>query len=107
METTTEFDFAKTESVYNYNITPNINLCISRLNNGVAVVYFTDELHNKINVPTGIEVYECDFEDKIKKSALRSKGAAYPLCWTDDYTIVYNKVVLLEIKNQRKWNIIS
>ena len=107
METTTEFDFAKTENVYNYNITPNINLSIKLRNNGVSLLYFTDELNNKINVPNGIEVYECDFEDKITKSKLQSKEEAYPLCWADDYTIVFNKIVLLEIKNQRKWNIIS
>lgn len=107
MEPTTEFDFAKTDNVYNYSIAPNINLCIRRHNYGAALLYFTDELNNKRNVPNGIEVYEGwdDYHVKIDKSLLQSNEDVYPLYWTDDYTIVYNKVVILKMKNQRKWNI--
>ena len=108
METITEFNFAKTDDVYKYNVTPNIHLHIKRQNHAVAILYFTDEFDNRIDVPNGITVYESDFQDKNKKSPLKVQSKQmYPLSWTDDYTVVFNKNVLFEIKNQRKWNIIA
>jgi hypothetical protein len=52
METT--FDFNITDNEYTYNVDSTINLQIRKTNNSVAILYFTDELGNKINIPDGL-----------------------------------------------------
>jgi hypothetical protein len=51
----------------------NMILHIKRLNHSVAILYFTDEKSNKINIPDDILVYTYNYEDtnkKMKKAAL-------------------------------------
>jgi hypothetical protein len=84
----TEFDFTTTNNEYIYTIDSNTKLCIKQINNGVAILYFTDETGNKINIPNGIVVYEYDSENK-NKIALKHDKQLYPLCWSD-YTIELN-----------------
>ena len=104
----TNFDFTKTNNEYIYNINSNIILHINRMNHSVAILYFTDEMGNKINIPNGIVVYTYDYQNKNKKISLKSSiKKEYLLCWTDDYTIELNKNIVLNIKNQRNWNITS
>jgi hypothetical protein len=99
------FDFTMTDTDYIYNINSTTILHITRINHSVAMLYFTDELSNKINVPTDIVVYTYDYQNKkVVQNAFKEE---YPLCWTDDYIIELNKNVLINIKNQRKWNIIN
>lgn len=52
-------------------------------------------------------VYTYDYTNNNKRVLLNSIKQEYALCWTDDYEIELNKNVLINIKNQRKWNIIS
>lgn len=103
----TEFDFNKTSNEYSCNINSNTILHINRINHSVAVLYFTDVINNKINIPSTIVVYTYDYQNTNKKVVHNSIKQEYMLCWTDDYTIELNKNVLINIKNQRKWNIIS
>jgi len=105
METT--FDFTMTESVYVYNISSKIKLCIKQINHSVAMLCFTDEMNNKINIPDGIVVYTYDYEDVNKKIIQKAINQNYPLCWTDNYTIEYKQIKILSLNNQRKWNIVS
>lgn len=101
------FDFTKTDNEYTYNMGSNMILHIKRMNQGVAVLYFTDDLSNKINIPEGIVVYTYDYQDTNKKNIQKAIKQDYPLCWTDNYTIEYKKIEILSLHNQRKWNIIS
>ena len=103
----TSFDFISHDSEYIYNINSHIILHITRINNGVALLYFTDEDSNKINIPNNIIVYTYDFQDNNKQILLKPIKENYALCWTDNYIIELDKNVLINIKNQRKWNIIS
>ena len=103
----TSFNFISNDSEYIYNINSHTILHIKQINNGVAVLYFTDEDSNKINIPNNIMVYTYDFEDNNKRLLLNPIRQDYALCWTDNYTVELNKNVLINIKNQRKWNIIS
>jgi hypothetical protein len=102
----TIFDFGILNSEYIYNINSNLILHIKQINHGVAMLYFTDELNNKINIPNDILVYTYNYDDS-KKVLLKSINQEYALCWTDDYVVELNKNVLLNIQNQRKWNILS
>lgn len=107
METTFDFTTAECEYVhkcYFHNITSNTKLCIKRINNSVAMLYFTDDMSNKINIPDGIVIYTTDYSQNIqRKVILNHIDNSYPLCWTDDYIVELNKNVLINIKNQRKW----
>jgi hypothetical protein len=101
METT--FDFAMTESEYVCDISSNIKLCIKRINHSVAILYFTDEMSNMINIPDGIIVYTFVYQNTQKRVSIKPANKTYALCWTDDYTVELNNNVLINIKNQRKW----
>ena len=104
METT--FDFENYNSEYTYNVNYNVILHIKRINYAVAILYFTDEMNNKMNIPDDILVYTYDYSDN-KRVLLKPIKQEYALCWTDNYEIELNKNILINIKNQRKWNITS
>ena len=97
------FDFTNTDNEYIFNMGSNIILHIKRSNHSVAVLYFTDEMSNKINIPDDIVVYTYTNKKIIQKAIKQD----YPLCWTDNYTIEYKQIQILSINSQRKWNIIS
>ena len=101
------FDFEKTNSKFSCNISPNIILHIMRINHSVALLYFTDEMCNNINVPEDIVVYACNHQDINIKIIENPIKQCYSLCWTDNYTIEYKKIEILSLNSQRKWNIIS
>ena len=75
------FDFFKTENEYVYNIDVNIFLRLKRTNHSVAVLYFTDEINNQINISDDIVVYTYDFQDKKKKLIQKPIKNNYALCW--------------------------
>lgn len=99
----TEFDFTIKESEYVYNVSLKTKLCLKRINHSVAMLYFTDEMSNKINIPDGIIVYTTDYQNTQMRVIIKPIDKTYPLCWTDDYTVELNNNVLINIKNQRKW----
>ena len=101
------FDFTKTDNEYVYPVGSNMILHIKRVNHGVAVLYFTDEMSNKINIPEGIVVYTFDYQDTIKKIKQKPIKQDYALCWTDNYTIEYNQIEIVSTNSERKWKIIS
>ena len=102
----TTFEFENSNSEYTYNVNFNINLHIKRINNAVAILYLTDEMNNKMNVPNNILVYTYDYTNN-KRVLLNPIKQEYALCWTDNYEIELNNNILINIKNQRKWNITS
>lgn len=102
----TTFDFVIADNEYINSINSSINLHIKRINNSIAVLYFTDKMNNNISIPNGLVVYTYDFQTN-DKTVYASSDRDYILCWTDDYVIELNKNVILSINNQRKWNIVS
>jgi hypothetical protein len=95
------------EDKYVCNINSKTILNIKRISDSIAVLYLTDESNNEINIPNGLIVYEYDYHNISKRVVLKPCNNTYPLCWTDNYTIELNKTVLINIKNQRRWSIIS
>lgn len=104
MEST--FDFNTYNNEYIHNVDLQTILHIKRISHSVAMLYFTDEMNNKIDIPNDTIVYTYDYEND-NKILIKPITQYFPLCWTDDYTIIINKKILLDIKKQRKWNIIS
>jgi hypothetical protein len=107
METQT-FSFTSGENTYNYNISENVVIHIDKISNSVAFLYFTNKSNEKINIPSGLVVYEYDFQTN-EKVMLKPIQQHFVLSWTDNYTIEYvfeNKtIVILDIKNERNWTI--
>lgn len=91
---------------YTCNIDTNIYLQIERVSDSVSRLHFTDEIHNIINIPENISVHTNYGRDNYLKSLLKPVHPSYyALCWTDNYTITYNKKTILCIESQRCWNI--
>lgn len=95
------FDFMK-ECEYVY-IDSYANFRIKRIHHSVAILYFTDEMSNKINIPNGVVVYTSDYQNSEKRVILKPIDESYHLCWTDDYIVELNEIILINIKSQRKW----
>jgi hypothetical protein len=100
------FDFINTESEYTHKIGSNVILHLTRTNHAVAIIKFTDDSGNQIAIPPGLTVHSKDYKNNtlvIEKPI----DEIYALCWTNDYYILYNKKVILDIKTNRTWNITS
>lgn len=79
----TNFDFNIKYNEYIYNVNSTTKLILKRFSDSIAVLYFTNETGNKINIPDGLVVYKYDFKKIIQYDI----NEDYPLCWTDDYII--------------------
>ena len=103
------FDFIDKTNIeeYIYKIKlNNIILYIKRISYSVAILYFTDESLNIINIPDEIILYSYENQNIQKKFIQTSINKYYyALCWTDNYIVEYNEQMLLDIKNKRTWNI--
>jgi hypothetical protein len=105
METT--FDFKLTTSKYVYNMNSSTKLIIKQVNYATAILYFTDNINNIINIPNGIVIHEYDYQNNSKKVILKPYNNLYALCWSDNYIVELDKNIIINIKNQRRWNIQS
>jgi hypothetical protein len=99
------FDFRETDNEYVYNVNSIALLHIKQYSSSVAILYFTNYLLIKVDIPDGIVVYTYDNENN--KQRLNSARQEYPLCWTDNYIVELNDKLILQIENRRKWNITS
>lgn len=93
------------------NLTDSILIKLEKITESVAILYFTNTLtenpNESIDIPEGIKVYTYDLnKQQIEETPLKH-SQKYALCFTDDYTIVYNNQIVLKIKSTRAWNISS
>lgn len=98
------FNFTNASSEYLHKIGSNVILHLYRSNHSVAILEFTDEMNNKIPIPTGLVVYTKDHQSNQKVTQPPTNNI-YALCWTDDYVIELNHKLVLDIKNSRNWDI--
>ena len=93
--------FFKTDEYTSCDITAQIKLHIKGVNSHYAVLYFTDNLSNKIDIPP--EIIVCtDYEHF---GVTRSTNQEYKLPFTDGYIIKWNEHIIIRIQNHRHWNI--
>ena len=98
------FDFKK-KDFYTQKIDDSIVLSIERINNSYAILFFQDELGNKINVPKDICLYDSVYDDKNGILQLKKSNAnIYCLSWTENFEIHYKNKPILKINNPRVWN---
>lgn len=95
---------SKNENEYRCQIESNIILHIKRMNHPIAMLYFTDEMDNKINIPTNIVVYKYNY-NSYQKVILKSSHEIYALYWKDNYAIEYNDKKIIDIENRRRWTV--
>ena len=104
------FNFKVSNEYYNYLILDSdITLRIERKSPSIASLCFIDNNSNTINVPNNIKLYTFDFQNPNKKVIYNNviDKKYYCLCWTDNYLIEYNGIILFEIMNTRSWNIVE
>ena len=101
----TLFDFSENQQ-YTLTIDTHMSLYIERVNHAVSMLRFTDELNNVIHIPENISVHTNNGRGNDPKVLLKPVHPSYyALCWTDNYTIAYNKKTILCIESQRCWDI--
>ena len=99
------FDFIP-KNQYSQFITPEIILHIECSNRGVSSLYFTNQEHQKINIPETIQVYTYDYQDAKKRILLQPFSSIYFVGYTDHYDIEYQGKIVFQLKNKRCWDII-
>lgn len=95
-----EVELNKTPLDYEYihKISSSIVLHLQRTNHAIAMLSFTDEMNNEINIPSGFIIYTKDFEKNTKVIQKPLDNNLYLLCWTDEYVVEFNNKVVLDIK---------
>ena len=101
---TSTFSFTTPDCEYIHKISPSVVLHLYRTNHAVAILYFTDEMNNRINIPRGLVISSKDFQTN-KQTIQKPMEDIYALCWTDDYVVEFNDKLVLDIKNKRVWDI--
>ena len=103
------FDFNNEEKQFFLEyINDEILLNIGRLNITTAILYFTDEMDDLINIPSNIIIYEYENQKKHNKTILpkMTNTQTFLLWWNKNYIIEYNNIIY-SIKSNRTWDIIS
>lgn len=101
METTFNFENNNTEFIYALHPKSQIILRISRINNTTASLYFTNQLNEKIDIPS--EFIIC--QNKNKKQIHPNETNDYTLYWCKNYDILYNGETLFNLRNKKEWTI--
>jgi hypothetical protein len=101
----TIFDFSNndndTEFIYALHPKSQIILHIKQKNNSSATLYFTNQLNEKIDIPSEFFVYKNN--NNINTLLHPNETNDYTLYWRKDYDIVYNGETLYNIRNNRTW----
>ena len=101
METIFNFSNEDTEFIYALHPKSEILLHIKRQSNATATLYFTNQLNNRIGIPSEFIVYQNN--NIIKPDNENSEG--YTLYWSKNYDIVYRGDTLYNIRPERTWTI--
>jgi hypothetical protein len=101
METIFNFSNEDTEFIYALHPKSEIILHIKRKSKSVACLYFTNQLNNRIGIPSEFIVYQNN--NIIKPDNENSEG--YTLYWSKNYDIVYRGDTLYNIRPERSWTI--
>jgi len=92
-----------TEFIYALHLKSQIILRISRINNSTASLYFTNQLNEKIDIPS--EFLVINQNKKQKQIQCPNETNDYTLYCRKNYDIVYNGETLFNIRNKKEWTI--
>lgn len=102
------FDFKVPDSNYKYKINEDLFINIRRSNDGVALLYFTNQHNHKLDIPDEIQIHALPSPngptlELVPKADIKH----YALCYTESYVVQYNYTVVLNIASQRQWKIVG
>jgi hypothetical protein len=101
METIFNFSNKDTEFIYSLHLKSEIILHIKRKSKSVASLYFTNQINEKINIPSEFFVYQnSDILEPDKETQ-----NDYTLWWNGKYDIVYRGETLHNIRPEKTWKI--
>ena len=96
------FSFINPQTILNVPVNEEVIMCLQRVNHGVARIYFVEKDGLKKNIPDGIKVY--DVTNTVYLTPLPKKPY-FGLRWTDNYIITLNGVPIVELVNNRSWDV--
>jgi hypothetical protein len=90
-----------------FTIDTNIKMRLEKYNSSLATIYFTDDLLNKISIPSKIhmQTYDAEVKDIIICKPINENS--YIICITDDYEVFYKEFSILYIESQKCWKLCS
>jgi hypothetical protein len=89
----------KTEKLFTTRLTDGIFLRVQRAGFAVARLFFVDETSAEVPIPDGFVVIDITNGNVRVQPMLNS----FFLGWTDNYTLLFRGVVVVEFLNQRQW----
>lgn len=98
----TIFNFLKDDTEYIYALHPKseIVLHIKRTSDWNAKLFFTNQLNNRIDIPSDFIIYH---NDEVVEPTKRRNF--YTLSWWKNYDVVYNGETLYNIRSEKTWTI--
>jgi hypothetical protein len=95
------------DETFKIKLNEYVILNLKKENNAWGVIYFTDEMGNTMNIP--LDFYVCICNTINHKSQLRPNyiKQCFELSWMTNYTIFYKMENILNLKNQRVWEVTS
>ena len=112
MSSSSTFSFISPQTI-NVHVNEEITMCVKRVGFGIARVYFVNKTLSENNtseqpieletdIPNGIKVY--DVTNRVYLTPLK-KTKYFVLGWTDNYSITFHDVPILDLVNERSWNV--
>ena len=103
METIYDFSNPNTEYIYSLHPKSEILLHIKRATNSTAILYFTNQINTKIDIPSGFFLIYNNIEKKIIQ--LQNSKNEFSVEWERDYDIVYNGETICNIRTEKSSSI--
>ena len=101
METIFNFSNKDTSFIYALHLKSEIILHIKRKSKSVATLYFTNQLNEKIDIPSDFIIYKNN--DILEPD--NETHNDYTLYWSKNYDIIYRGDTLYNIRPARTWTI--
>jgi hypothetical protein len=95
------FNF-KNNKVGIFTVNNEFKICLEKQSPSIATLRATNMKGEFIVLPTKLVVY--DTTNSVKLKPLPNTNT-YCMCWTDNYKIVYDEIVISHLINQRVWEL--
>jgi hypothetical protein len=101
----TIYDFSNPNTEYIYSLHPKseILLHIKRETDSTAILYFTNQLNAKIDIPSGFVLIYNNIEKNIIQ--LQNSKNEFSVNWESDYDILYNGETICNIRTKKSSSI--
>lgn len=95
------FNF-KNNNIGIFTVNNEFKLCLEKQSPSIAILRATNMDGEFIVLPNKLVIF--DTTNSVKLKPLPNANT-YCMCWTDNYKIVYNEIVISHLINQRVWEL--